>query len=220
MMIEFQNVSFGYNDVQLLKNISFEIKQGSWVAIQGASGCGKSTLCHIISGIIPRNIKGKLEGKVLLNGRDIKDYSFKELVENVGIVFQDPDKQLFSISVLDEAAFALENLNYPREEMIKIIDRTLQEVGITHLKNSQISALSGGQKQLVALASVLVLNPKILILDEAFSQLDDVSTEHMLSVIKGLKEKGTTIIMVDHDSENLVYADKVYVLKDYKLKEI
>ncbi len=220
MTIEFCDVTFQYNDIKLLKGINFKINSGSWIGIKGDSGSGKSTICNLISGIIPRNIKGKLSGKIFLDGRNIKSFSFKELVENVGIVFQDPNRQLFSISVLDEMAFSLENFNYSREDMVKIIDKTLKVVGIEKLKNSTIQSLSGGQKQLVALASVLVLNPKILILDEALSQLDDISTDRMLKVIKKINQLGTTVIMVEHSDDKLVYVDKIFCLDDCELKEI
>lgn len=220
MTIEFCDVTFQYNDIKLLKGINFKINSGSWIGIKGASGSGKSTICNLISGIIPRNIKGKLSGKIFLDGRNIKSFSFKELVENVGIVFQDPNRQLFSISVLDEMAFSLENFNYSCEDMVKIIDKTLKVVGIENLKNSTIQSLSGGQKQLVALASVLVLNPKILILDEALSQLDDISTDRMLKVIKKINQLGTTVIMVEHSDDKLVYVDKIFCLDDCELKEI
>lgn len=220
MIIEFCDVSFNYNNVDLLKNINFKVDSGSWIAIKGDSGSGKSTICNLISGVIPRNIKGKFSGKILLNNKDINHFSFKELVENIGIVFQDPNRQLFSISVLDEMAFSLENFNYSRDNMIKIIDDTLRLVGIEKLKNSTIQSLSGGEKQLVALASVLVLNPKVLILDESLSQLDDISTERMIKVIKKINQEGTTIIMVEHSDDKLIYADKIFYLEDCRLKEI
>lgn len=220
MIIEFCDVSFNYNNVDLLKNINFKVDSGSWIAIKGDSGSGKSTICNLISGVIPRNIKGKFSGKILLNNKDINNFSFKELVENIGIVFQDPNRQLFSISVLDEMAFSLENFNYSRDNMIKIIDDTLKLVGIEKLKNSTIQSLSGGEKQLVALASVLVLNPKVLILDESLSQLDDISTERMIKVIKKINQEGTTIIMVEHSDDKLIYADKIFYLEDCRLKEI
>ena len=219
MTVEFQDVSFRYNDVELLKNISFKIESGSWIALKGDSGCGKSTICHLICGIIPRNIKGNFSGRILIDGRDIRDFSFREIVENIGIVFQDPNRQLFSISVLDEMAFALENFNYSREDMVRIIDETIALTGIEELKNSKIRSLSGGQMQLVALASVLILKPKILILDEALSQLDDESTDKMLKVIKKVNDSGTTVIMVEHSDEKLIYADKIYHVENHGLKE-
>ena len=215
--IEIRDLGFGYDENTLLKNINLDIPTGQCIALTGKSGCGKSTLCYIMSGIIPRNIEGDLSGEVKIFGKKIEDLSLGELVKNVGIVFQNPDSQLFSPIVEDEIAFGPENMNIPRDEIKKRIDDALALTHIEKLKISNPSNLSGGQKQLVALSAVLALKPKILIFDESMSQLDDIATERIKNVIGELKAKGYTIVIVEHDADNLDIADMIFKIEHHSL---
>ena len=153
--VEIKNLNFGYDEKILLSDINLNIAQGQCIAFTGKSGCGKSTLCYIISGIIPRNIHGLLNGDIKIFGKNILDYSLGDLIKNVGIVFQNPDSQLFSPTVEDEIAFGPENLKLSRQEIKKRIDNALNMTDCQDLRYSNPSNLSGGQKQLVALAAVV-----------------------------------------------------------------
>jgi len=203
----------------IFEKINFEIKSGSVIAITGKSGSGKSTLCRILCGIIPRVIKGELNGDIKVFGEDLKDMTSEQTASMIGIVFQDPDSQLFLPVVEDELAFAPENFCVEREDIGTRIERSLKATGITELRYSVTSSLSGGQKQLAAVASVLTMNPKILILDEAMSQLDTESTGRIKKLIGSLKNEGMSVILIKHDRDNLDVADEIYVLTNGKLEK-
>ncbi len=220
-VLECKNLSFGYDkETLLIDNVSLEIKKGECVALVGSSGCGKSTLCYLLSGIIPRSIEGAYEGKISLLGKDLKETSLEDLVKSIGIVFQNPDSQLFSPSVEDELAFGPENFCLPIETIKDRIDYALKKVNMEKYRLSNPSQLSGGQKQLIALAAVLVLQPQILIFDEALSQLDQESTQMVSHVIEELKNDGKSILMVEHDDENLKFADRIISFESSKLIDI
>lgn len=217
-LLELQNVGFGYNsDPPLFSNVNMQVNAGECVAITGESGCGKSTLCLISAGIIPRSFDGKLYGTVRLLGDDIKTLSLAETISRIGMVFQNPDSQLFAPTVEDELAFAPENLCLPRDEIDRRISSALKTVGMEKHRFSSPSQLSGGQKQLIALAAVLTLEPEILIFDEAMSQLDESATAGVKRCIAELKKQGKAILAVEHDEENLDIADRLYKFTDGKL---
>jgi energy-coupling factor transport system ATP-binding protein len=207
---EAKDITFSYGDRPLLSGVSLSVETGECVALTGPSGCGKSTLCYILSGIIPRSIEGSVGGRSLLFGDDVSSLPLKDTVERVGIVFQNPDAQLFSPVVEDEIAFGPENLCLPREEIGRRIDDALSAVGMEDYRYAGPGELSGGQRQLIALAAVLACRPKALIFDEALSQLDDETTLRIKRIILRLKEGGCAILMVEHDQENLDIADRVY----------
>jgi len=215
--LEVHNLNFGYDENILLNNINLNVTQGQCIALTGKSGCGKSTLCYIMSGIIPRNIEGKLSGDIKIFGQDISEFDLGDLIKNIGIVFQNPDSQLFSPTVEDEIAFGPENMKLPREEIRKRIDNALNITNCQDLRYANPSNLSGGQKQLIALAAVLALKPKILIFDEAMSQLDDEATDNIKKVISDLKSQNYTIVIVEHDADNLDIADVIYKIENHCL---
>jgi len=198
----------------VLRNVDLNVKQGEFLAITGLSGCGKSSLCQCISGAIRYRRDGVMSGEIFLNGKNIRKMKGPDLALEVGIVFQDPDTQLFSPTVEEEIAFAPENLCLPPRQIRKRIEYVTETLGITALRQANPYRLSGGEKHLVALAAVLALDPPILILDEVMSQLDLYGRRTVALVLRKLKALGKTIIAVEHNLEELEYADRLMVLAD------
>lgn len=207
-----EDISFRYSSEKefIFQNIDLKINKGSVVAITGKSGQGKTTLCHLLSGIIPRTYKGELTGNIFLFGENVSKMSAESISSKLGIVFQDPETQLFMPVVEDELAFAPENFCLNRENIGKRIDDSVKIVGIDNFRHHGTSTLSGGQKQLTAIASVLTMNPQILIFDEITAQLDRNAKQLIRNVISALKQENKTIIMVEHDLSNLDLANEVY----------
>ena len=201
----------------VLNGIDFQVKPGEAVVVTGLSGCGKSTLCHCISGAIRHNRDGAMAGEVLINGRNIREATGVSLALEVGMVFQDPDTQLFSPTVEDEIAFAPENLCLPPDRILERVNNVLAILGITDLRYANPFNLSGGEKHLVALAAVLALDPPILILDEVMSQLDIAGKQRVASTLAKLRDMGKTIIAVEHDLEAVAFSDRLMVLEDGKI---
>lgn len=200
---------------QILKNISFKVSPGEIVALIGLSGCGKSTLCLCLGGIIPHYLGGELTGQVVVNGKDTKDYKVAQLALEVGLVFQDPDTQLFSPTVEDEIAFAPENLCLPVEEIKARVNTVLDTLGIGALRKTNPGQLSGGQKHLIAMGAVLALDPAILVLDEVMAQLDAKGKETINGILHNLRRQGKTILIVEHDLAAVsTIADRVLVLEE------
>jgi energy-coupling factor transport system ATP-binding protein len=214
--IEIIDLWYGYpgGKEEVFKGINLVVERGEVLTIVGLSGSGKSTLCYCISGIVPHIYKGNLRGTVYINGIPSVKMKIPEIATRLGIVFQEPDTQLFSPTVEDEIAFGPENLCLPREVIGERIETALAQVGMEDFRFSSPNQLSGGQKQLIALASVLSLDPEILIFDEVMSQIDDQGKAAIKKVIAGLKDRGKTIVMIEHDFDNLDVADRVLLLRD------
>ena len=208
--VEIKNLNFKYEnaDEKILSNINLDIDEGEVIALTGKSGSGKSTLCNCICGLIPKVYAGELSGEIFIYNKDIKDMTMAEIVSNVGIIFQNPATQLFSPTIEDELAFGPENLCIDREEIGKRIDNLLKVVNMEQYRHENPNNLSGGQQQLVAIASVLMLNPKIIICDEIMSWIDDEGKEIIKSLLSKLKKQGKTLIIVDHDSHNVEILDR------------
>ena len=202
---------------QVLKGIDFSVQPGEVVVVAGLSGCGKSTLCHCISGITRHNRDGVMAGTILVNGKNIEKMSGAGLALEAGMVFQDPDTQLFSPTVEDEIAFAPENMCLPPEQIRERVDNVLHILGISDLRYANPYHLSGGEKHLVALAAVLALDPPVLILDEVMSQLDIAGKQRVTDALIRLRDSGKTIIAVEHDLEALAFSDRLMVLEDGKI---
>jgi energy-coupling factor transport system ATP-binding protein len=219
--VEINNLHFTYpeNKSSILNGIKLQINKGEIFAIIGLNGSGKSTLCYCICGIIPHVFGGDMQGEVLIFGNSTKNMKLPVISTNVGIVFQDPDTQLFSPTVEDEIAFGPENLCVDRNEIGLRISKNLELVAMEKHRYANPDNLSGGEKQLIALASTLSLNPQIIIFDEVMSQIDDAGKLRIKKVIKNLKIAGKTIIMIEHDLENLNMADRVMLLKDGMLTD-
>lgn len=206
--------SFYNSDRRALDGISLDIREGEFVAITGPSGCGKSTLAMAIGGYIPHVIEGKLEGSVVAGGLHTDSASLADLSTIVGIVQQDPESQLCTLEVDDEVAFGPENLALPLDEVRKRVERSLALVDATYLRGRDIYELSGGEKQRVAIASILAMQPRVLILDEPTSNLDPTSTAEVLAAIARLRqESGLTIIVIEHKLDRIMpLADRLLVM--------
>ena len=204
--LEIQNLSFRYRirEELAIKNIQLSFEPGQVSLIAGASGCGKTTLIRCINGLIPRSYKGEMKGKVLIHGEDTAPLKLAQISQKVGTVLQDPERQILGTKVLNEAAFGLENLGYPREEILERVVRALEQLNITHLKDRETFNLSGGEKQKVALAGVLVMKPDILLLDEPLASLDPASAEETLKMVRGLADSGMTVLLVEHRVEDVL----------------
>lgn len=214
-MITIENFSYRYptRDDWAIKNITLNIKQGEFVLLTGSTGCGKSTLLKCLNGIIPHESTGEFSGDVIINGMNTREYPIRVLAQQVGLVFQNPDEQIFSTRVLDEVAFGPENLCFPKEEIRERIGWALEKVGMKDYMYTSTNALSGGQKQRVAVASVLALKPKVVVLDEPISQLDPQGAEEVLSVVKKLSDEGMTIVLVEHRIHEVArWADRIVIM--------
>lgn len=201
----------------VLKDLSFEILRREIVVLMGLSGCGKSTLCYCLSGIIPHCWGGMMDGEILINGKNTRNFGVARLALEVGMVFQNPDAQLFSPTVEDEIAFAPENMCLPPERIKERIDYVIDLLGISSLREANPYQLSGGEKHLVALAAVLSLDPPVLVLDEVMSQLDYTGKKRVADALAKLRDQGKTIIAVEHDLETLTIADRMMVMENGKL---
>lgn len=202
-----------------LGGVNLSIRRGEFLAIVGPSGAGKSTLCLCLTGLIPHLTRGTIKGRVLVEGQDTLTTPLSEITRKVGIVFQDPESQFITMSVEDEIAFPLENVGVPREDMIERISKVMDETRISGLKDKYPHELSGGQKQRVAIASFLALRPDILVLDEPTSDLDPLGKSEVFAVLAGLKAAGTTLIVIEHNTEELCkHADRFILLYDGKIR--
>lgn len=221
-IIEVKNLSYKYptNKEDVLKNINFVIKKGEFCSIIGCNGSGKTTLCNALRGFVPNFYKGDFRGDVIVNKRNMKDYTMGEIAMEIGYVFQNPFIQISGIkdTVYEEIAFSLENLGLVVEEIKERVEKMLDFLQINYLRDKDPFALSGGQKQRVALASILVMEPEILIIDEPTSQLDPIGTEEVFETIKLMKEMGKTIILVEHKIELVAkYSDRILLMHDGEL---
>lgn len=196
-----------------LKGLNIEIGRGEFVLLTGPSGCGKTTFCRCLNGLIPHFYDGELRGEVRVSGLSTREHPISELARHVGLVFQNPDNQIFALTVEKEVAFGPENLGLERGEIIKAVEWALRVTGITDLRTRGTNELSGGQKQRLAIASVLAMRPEIIVLDEPTSFLDPVGAERIFEVLDRLKrEFELTIILIEHRVDLAVrYADRVVV---------
>lgn len=220
-MIKIDSLTFRYSDTDkpALRDINLEIQDGEFVLLTGPSGGGKSSLCRCLNGLIPHFYGGEMTGKVEVDGLDVTKHSTKELATKVGMVFQDPENQLIATDVDREVAFGLENLGFPRELMARRVEEALDTVGIASLRHRAVTELSGGEKQRVAIASVLALYPHILVLDEPTSELDPKGAEEVLAMVERLNDElGITVILVEHRLDRVVqHIDRMIVLDDGRI---
>lgn len=199
-MIKIKDLTFKYEggDKNALQNISLNVPEGGFLGIIGPSGAGKSTILHAVNGIIPHHYKGDYYGSVTVCGHDTFEISLTDLSLFVGTVFQDIDSQMVNSVVEDEILYGLENFRVPSTEIDARIQDTLEEIGISDLRYRNINTLSGGQKQKVAIAAIIALRPKILLLDEPTGELDPASSRQIFSILKKLNEQyGMTIVVVE-----------------------
>ncbi|TET28356.1 MAG: ATP-binding cassette domain-containing protein [Candidatus Bathyarchaeum sp.] len=220
-VIETRDLTYTYPGVTKpsIEEVSVTINKGDFVILTGPSGCGKTTLCRCFNGLIPHFYNGDLEGKIEVAGLNVVDHQIHQIARHVGLVFQNPENQLFALSVEKDVAFGLENFAMPRDEMRKRVDWALQMAGISELSERPPHELSGGQQQRVAIASVLAMQPDIMVLDEPTSFLDPVGAEKIFEVINELNKKlGITIILVEHRLDLAAkYANHVIVMNKGKI---
>ena len=190
-IIEVKDLGFKYagTDFYAIRGVNLEIDEGEFVVLAGKSGCGKTTLLRCLNGLIPHFYEGEFRGRVLIDGIDTRECPPHILSQKVGMVFQNPDNQLFALSVEADIAFPLENLGLPREEIRDRVEWALKLLGIEELRKRSPFELSAGQKQKVAIASVLAMKPKILLLDEPTSSLDPVSAKNLIDAIIDLNRR-------------------------------
>ncbi len=218
--LSIRNLSFTYRIRQqpAIDCINLDLRPGELVLLAGSSGCGKTTLMRCINGLIPRVYSGQLEGDIYLYGQPARDLSMADLSQTVGTLLQDPERQIVGSYVLNDVAFGLENLALPRQEILERIDEALDYLGILQLRDRETFGLSGGEKQKVALAGILAMRPKILLLDEPLASLDPASAQEALQLFRRLADQGISILLVEHRVEDVlsIKPDKCFLLEDGK----
>ena len=218
-VVNLQNVTYKYplTDSPALQNINLQVNEGEFLAVIGPNGAGKSTLCYTLAGFVPHFFKGEITGTMEIDGQKSSESSLHEWVLNVGLAFQNPFNQISGakFSVFEEIAFGLENTGVPRDEMKVRVEEAMKLTGISDLADRSPYSLSGGQQQRVALTSILVMQPKVLVLDEPTSQMDPIGTREVFSVIRTMAEKGMTVVLVEHKVEWIAnFADRVVALHE------
>lgn len=220
-----QNLKYKYPGTNklALDNISLNIASGEFIGVIGKNESGKSSLCQAIVGLIPNFYKGAYGGKVLIDELEVKKVPVDELCNTVGLVFQNPFNQVTGSknTVYEEISFGLENMGVPKSEMIERIDEALELLDISKYKNRYPFDLSGGQMQRMAIASIIAMKPKVIILDEPTSQLDPQGRDEVFKAVQKLSYQGITIIMVEHNMEKIAeYSDRVILLNEGRLIDI
>lgn len=221
-IVEVKDLTFTYRGFKKpsIRNITLSINKGDFVILTGRSGCGKTTLCRCLNGLIPHSYPGELIGEVKVAGLVVKDHPIGELAQHVGLVLQNPENQLFSLSIERDIAFGLENLALPREEIYKRTNWALELIGLTDLRQKAPFELSGGQQQRVAIASVLAMQPDVLILDEPTSFLDPLAAKKLLEIIYKLnRDLNLTIILVEHRLDLAsIFSNRVLIMDQGEIK--
>jgi len=221
-IIETRNLTYTYPGASRpsISDVSIKVEKGQFVLITGPSGCGKTTLCRTFNGLIPHFYQGELKGEITVAGQDATKHPTYEMAKHVGLVFQNPENQLFALSVEKDVAFGLENLGVSREEMRKRVDWALNLTGIYELRERSPHEMSGGQQQRVAIAAVLAMQPEIIVLDEPTSFLDPLSAEKIFEVIHEFNKKlGITVVLVEHRLDlTAKYADHIIIMDEGKVR--
>lgn len=220
-IVEVENLTYSYpRKSNVLVDVSFKVRKGEVLGIIGPNGAGKSTLCKALNGLVPHFYGGRFSGRVVVAGMNTLEHTVAELATKVGLVFQDPEEQLsgFSLTVYEEVAFGLSMLGFPPEEIDTRVREAIEKVGLKGLENRSPFELSGGQTQRLAIATVLAIKPEVLVLDEPTAQLDPIGKFEVFSVIKKLADEGSTIIVVEHEIEELAtFADNILMLNEGRI---
>ena len=221
-LIETKSLTYTYPGATKpsISDVSIKVEKGEFVLITGPSGCGKTTLCRTFNGLIPQFYQGELKGEIRVAELDAAKHPTYEMAKHVGLVFQNPENQLFALSVEKDVAFGLENLGYPRDEMRKRVDWALDLTGISDLRDRSPHEMSGGQQQRVAIAAVLAMQPEIIVLDEPTSFLDPLSAQKIFDVIHELNQKlGLTVILVEHRLDlTAKYANHIVIMDQGRVR--
>jgi energy-coupling factor transport system ATP-binding protein len=217
--VSFEDVSYTYpnGDTPSLHQLKGEIEDGSFVVVMGHGGAGKSSLCFAVNGLIPRFFRGEYSGRVIVREMKVAESSIPDLSKTVGLVFQDFETQLFSTNVELEMAFGPENQGLSRDEIRRRIDRHLQFVGLESMSHRDSATLSGGEKQRLAIGSVLAMEPPVLVMDEPTTDLDPEGRHRILSLSEELKTHGRTLILIDHEPDTAVGADQLWLLRNGRI---
>jgi energy-coupling factor transporter ATPase len=230
VLIETRSLTYTYpsGTEPSISDVSVRIEKGDFALVTGPSGCGKTTLCRCFNGLIPHFYQGEMSGEVIVAGLNVSKHPISEIAKHVGLVFQNPENQLFALSVEKDVAFGLENLGVPRDQMRETVDWALRLTGIYDLRERPPHELSGGQQQRTAIASVLAMKPEVIVLDEPTSFLDPLSAKKIFEVIHELnKNIGITVILVEHRldltakyANHIIVMDKGKVILDGDPREI
>ncbi|KEK01663.1 energy-coupling factor transporter ATPase [Oenococcus oeni] len=215
--LEIKNLSFKYrhNSKETLKKINLSVEKGKWLSILSRNGSGKTTLIKLAAGLLENSSKGSIK----IFDQEVNQENFASIKEHIGMVFQNPDNQFVGPTVQDDVAFGLENKSIERNEMIERVDSALKDVEMIEFANREPNSLSGGQKQRVALASVLALQPDIIILDEATSMLDPKGRKSLLKLVQKLRSQyKITVIAITHDIQEIEQSDQVIIIDGGKKK--
>ena len=220
-IIEAKNLTYTYpgGTKPSINSVSIKVEKGEFVLITGPSGCGKTTLCRCFNGLIPHFYQGELKGEIIVAGMDTTTHETRVMAKSVGLVFQNPENQLFALSIEKDVAFGLENLGVSREEMRERVEWALKLTDIYSLRERSPHEVSGGQQQRVAIAAVLAMQPEIIVLDEPTSFLDPLSAEKIFEVIHELNKKlGITVVLVEHRLDlTAKYADHIVIMDEGKV---
>ncbi len=220
-IIEIKNLTYTYPGATKpsINDVSLKVEKGEFVLITGPSGCGKTTLCRCFNGLVPHFYQGELKGEISVAGLETLKHHTHEMARHVGLVFQNPENQLFALSIEKDVAFGLENLGVSQAEMRQKVDWALHQTGIYDIRERSPHEISGGQQQRVAIASVLAMQPEVIVLDEPTSFLDPLSAEKIFEVIYELNRKqGITVILVEHRLDlTAKYTDHLIVMDEGKI---
>lgn len=220
--LSIDRLTFRYRDRAdpTLRDVSFDLAAGELLLLAGSSGSGKTTLIRCINGLIPRSYKGELTGQIRILGQEISGQPLAQISQMVGTVLQDPERQILGSRVRNEVAFGLENLALERDEIAARVHRALEYLGIAHLSERETFSLSGGEKQKLALAGVLAMRPRILLLDEPLASLDPASAQETLAIVRRLCDEGLSVLMVEHRVEDVlaIRPDRVLFLADGQVR--
>lgn len=216
-MIKVNGLSFAYEDEPVLNDINLDIEQGSISVLLGPSGCGKSTLCKCLCGIIPKALSGEFGGEIIVDGKDISTIKLSSLISKIGLVMQEPDLQIVQYTVEDDVAFAPENLCVEPVEIRKRVDAVLSRLKLESMGLRNPSRISGGEKQRVAIAGILALEPGIIVFDEPMSALDEEGKTIFIETVKELSSMGKTLVIAEHDFDQLNFADRWIEMLDGKI---
>jgi energy-coupling factor transporter ATP-binding protein EcfA2 len=219
--ITIQDLSFRYRARAewAVDSVSLSVPQGELLLVAGTSGCGKTTLARCINGLIPRSYRGELKGRVRLGDRQVGQMALADVSQTVGTLLQNPDRQIVASSVEGEIRFGPENLGLPADEIYHRVDEALARLNIEHLRSRETFALSGGEKQKVALAGVLAMHPSILLLDEPLASLDPAAAQEALVLFRQLVDEGVTVVVIEHRVEDVLglKPDRVMYMSDGKV---